>query len=174
MKLYLKFPSVAKDMVFRVLQLATEDVDCPDLRDRAFIYWRMLTSDAQLAKKVICAPRPPINISTTDLSPALLNRLVSEIGLMSSVYHKPLGAFLALGGGPQHRGENGAEDSGDEQQEKVKPQEIAARMAENAQRRPYHSSSSEAENDHQEDDDDDNDGESSSASASSSSVKDTR
>jgi AP-1 complex subunit beta-1 len=43
-KLYLKKPDEGEDIIQRVLKLATEEADNPDLRDRAYIYWRMLST----------------------------------------------------------------------------------------------------------------------------------
>lgn len=50
-RVFLERPSVGEALVPRVLKLATED-DEPDLRDRGYIYWRLLTTDA-IAAKVI-------------------------------------------------------------------------------------------------------------------------
>ena len=36
----------------QVLSLATQDSDNPDLRDRGFIYWRLLSTDPGAAKEV--------------------------------------------------------------------------------------------------------------------------
>ena len=49
-KLFIKRPSVGQELVPRVLKAATEEVDNPDLRDRGFIYWRLLSSDPVAAK----------------------------------------------------------------------------------------------------------------------------
>lgn len=43
-KLYLKKPDEGEDIIQRVLKLATDEADNPDLRDRAYIYWRMLST----------------------------------------------------------------------------------------------------------------------------------
>jgi len=43
-KLFLKKPEEGEDVIQRILKLATEEADNPDLRDRAYIYWRMLSS----------------------------------------------------------------------------------------------------------------------------------
>jgi vesicle coat complex subunit len=43
-KLYLKKPDDSEEIIQRVLKLATEEADNPDLRDRAYIYWRMLST----------------------------------------------------------------------------------------------------------------------------------
>jgi vesicle coat complex subunit len=47
-------------MVQRVLNMATEGTDNPDLRDRGFIYWRLLSHSPQVhllgAARSICFP----------------------------------------------------------------------------------------------------------------------
>jgi AP-1 complex subunit beta-1 len=43
-KLYLKKPEEGEDMIQKILQLATEESSNPDLKDRAYIYWRMLST----------------------------------------------------------------------------------------------------------------------------------
>jgi len=49
-KLFLKKPDSSQAIVQRVLQAATKDCDSPDVRDRAYIYWRLLSSDPAAAK----------------------------------------------------------------------------------------------------------------------------
>ena len=49
-KLYLKKPEESQTVVERVLKAATKDCDSADVRDRAYIYWRLLSSDAAVAK----------------------------------------------------------------------------------------------------------------------------
>lgn len=51
-KLFLKRPSDTQQLVQRVLSLATQDSDNPDLRDRGYIYWRLLSADPSAAKEV--------------------------------------------------------------------------------------------------------------------------
>ena len=46
---------------------------------------------------MILAHRPPISIPRTNVSPALLDELVSEMSTLASVYHKPPGTFIGLG-----------------------------------------------------------------------------
>lgn len=41
-KLYLKLEGEAEDLITQVLTQATEESDNPDLRNRGYIYWRML------------------------------------------------------------------------------------------------------------------------------------
>jgi vesicle coat complex subunit len=49
-KLFLKKPSNNQALVQKVLQLATADSDNPDIRDRAYVYWRLLSGDLDVAK----------------------------------------------------------------------------------------------------------------------------
>ncbi|KAI5480635.1 clathrin binding protein [Pseudohyphozyma bogoriensis] len=96
-KLFLQKPESAQALVQRVLGLATKTADSPDLRDRAYIQWRLLSSDTEAAKSVILASRPPISLPATSVPPALLEDLLSELGCLSAVYHKPVQAFIAGG-----------------------------------------------------------------------------
>ena len=53
-KLFLKKPQETQELVQKVLSLATQDSDNPDLRDRGYIYWRLLSTDPAAAKEVYC------------------------------------------------------------------------------------------------------------------------
>ena len=59
-KLYVKLEDEAEDLVTAVLRLATDESDNPDLRNRGYIYWRMLSSDPEAAEKIILCQKPPI------------------------------------------------------------------------------------------------------------------
>ncbi|KAL8291497.1 hypothetical protein RQP46_002475 [Phenoliferia psychrophenolica] len=96
-KLFLQKPEAAQALVQRVLALATKTADSPDLRDRAYIQWRLLSSDTEAAKAVILASRPPITLPATSVPAGLLEELLGELGNLSAVYHKPVQAFIAGG-----------------------------------------------------------------------------
>ncbi|PAV83754.1 hypothetical protein WR25_13322 isoform B [Diploscapter pachys] len=93
-KLFLKRPADTQQLVQRVLSLATQDSDNPDLRDRGYIYWRLLSADPAAAKQVVLAEKPLISEETDLLEPSLLDQLVCHIGSLASVYHKPPSAFV--------------------------------------------------------------------------------
>ena len=97
-KCFLKNPEDTQDMVQRVLDLATEESDNPDLRDRGFIYWRLLSTDPEAAKMVVLGDKPVIEDDTFRLDPTLLNTLMGQIATLSSVYHKPPEAFVVRRG----------------------------------------------------------------------------
>ena len=57
-KLYLKKPDESEELIHKVLNLATEQADNPDIKDRAYIYWRMLSADPQKAHDVVLGTKP--------------------------------------------------------------------------------------------------------------------
>ncbi|TFY66999.1 hypothetical protein EVJ58_g1906 [Rhodofomes roseus] len=96
-KLFLQKPDGSQGLVQRVLNTATKDCDSPDVRDRAYIYWRLLSTDPGAAKAVVLAHRPPISLPRTTVSPQLLEELLGEVSSLASVYHKPEETFVGQG-----------------------------------------------------------------------------
>ncbi len=91
--------------------LSFQDSDNPDLRDRGFIYWRLLSTDPAAAKEVVLAEKPLISEETDLIEPTLLDELICHIASLASVYHKPPTAFVEGTGGLKRalpsRGEEG-------------------------------------------------------------------
>ncbi|NXD95543.1 AP2B1 protein, partial [Chaetorhynchus papuensis] len=116
-KLFLKKPSETQELVQQVLSLATQDSDNPDLRDRGYIYWRLLSTDPVTAKEVVLSEKPLISEETDLIEPTLLDELICHIGSLASVYHKPPNAFVEGSHGihrkhlPIHHGSIDAGDS---------------------------------------------------------------
>ncbi|KAJ8263627.1 hypothetical protein COCON_G00160840 [Conger conger] len=102
-KLFLKKPTETQELVQQVLSLATQDSDNPDLRDRGYIYWRLLSTDPVAAKEVVLAEKPLISEETDLIEPTLLEELICHIGTLASVYHKPPNAFVEGSRGVQHK-----------------------------------------------------------------------
>jgi AP-1 complex subunit beta-1 len=98
-KLFLKRPDKAQGLVQKVLQAATAENDNPDIRDRAYVYWRLLsnTTEPNAAKNVILSQKPPITTTIQSLPPALLDQLLEEMSTLASVYHKPPEQFIGQG-----------------------------------------------------------------------------
>ncbi|KAL2238245.1 beta-adaptin-like protein B [Sesamum indicum] len=94
-KLFLKKPTEGpQQMIQVVLNNATVETDNPDLRDRAYIYWRLLSTDPEAAKDVVLAEKPVISDDSNQLDPSLLDELLANIATLSSVYHKPPDVFI--------------------------------------------------------------------------------
>lgn len=95
-KLFLKKPTEGpQQMIQVVLNNATMETDNPDLRDRAYIYWRLLSTDPEAAKDVVLAEKPVISDDSNSLEPSLLDELLGNIATLSSVYHKLPEAFVS-------------------------------------------------------------------------------
>ena len=94
-KLFLKKPKDTQEMVQKVLNYATQESDNPDLRDRGFIYWRLLATDPGAAKSVVLSEKPLISDDSSMLEPTLLNELIHHISTLASVYHKPPSSFVS-------------------------------------------------------------------------------
>eukprot|EP01090_Pellita_catalonica_P004301 TRINITY_DN1412_c0_g1_i4.p1 TRINITY_DN1412_c0_g1~~TRINITY_DN1412_c0_g1_i4.p1 ORF type:complete len:867 (-),score=182.03 TRINITY_DN1412_c0_g1_i4:1507-4107(-) len=94
-KLFLKRPKKAQALVTKALNLATKETGNPDLRDRGFVYWRLLSKDPEAAKKVVLSSKPLISDDSTLLEPSLLDELISHMSTLASVYHKPPSSFVA-------------------------------------------------------------------------------
>jgi len=60
-KLYLKLEDAAEDLVTQILKEATDESDNPDLRNRGYIYWRMLSTNPEEAKSIILCEKPVIS-----------------------------------------------------------------------------------------------------------------
>ena len=98
-KFFLKKPDQpqAQNLVQKIFQAATAENDNPDVRDRAYVYWRLLSSNPQIAQNVVLSDKPPITTTIQSLPPALLERLLVELSTLASVYHKPPESFIGQG-----------------------------------------------------------------------------
>ena len=115
-KLFLKQPDTTQDMVQRVLTTATEDSDNPDLRDRGYVYWRLLSSDPEAARAVVLAEKPEIVDDTSSIEPQLLEELVAQISSLAAIYHKPAEAFVVKSAGMFPANEYGEEEEYEEEE----------------------------------------------------------
>jgi len=140
-KLFLRHPEKAKELVNRLLNMAAETSDNPDLRDRAYIYWRLLATDPEAATQVVLAEKPVISDDTYQLENSVLDNLIANISTLASVYHKPPESFVKGGktfvfksaGDPKNdsdedaeSGEDGQGDSADPDGEKQEEEEAHA------------------------------------------------
>ena len=77
----------------QVLKLACEP-DAPDLRDRGFVSWRLISADLEAAKEVVLSNKESIDDSSSKHDGNLLDELLMHIASLASVYHKPPSSFL--------------------------------------------------------------------------------
>lgn len=93
-KLFLKRPNETQEMVQKVLHKATEESDNPDLRDRGYVYWRLLSANPEAANAVVLAEKPVITDDTNALESSILDELIGKISTLASVYHKLPSSFV--------------------------------------------------------------------------------
>lgn len=89
-KLFIAHPKVTRNLIPRVFEVAIQTAEDPDLRDRAFMYWRLLSSEPHKARDIV------VNVSDTEikvtdgiLPEAVLQELQHSLGYLSSLYLKP-------------------------------------------------------------------------------------
>lgn len=89
-KLYLKKPENSEELIQSLLKKATEEVDNPDLRDRAYIYWRMLSTSPEKTAEVVLSKRPSIDVEVGGViyEDVIIEELLAQISSICSVYHK--------------------------------------------------------------------------------------
>lgn len=78
----------SKALVHKVLKWATEEVDNPDLRDRGFMYWRLLAINPTVAGEIVLAEKPAITTDSDRMDRGALDQLLLHTGTLGSIYHK--------------------------------------------------------------------------------------
>jgi vesicle coat complex subunit len=90
-KLFIQRPTRGSALVPKVLKWATEETDNPDLRDRGYMYWRLLSSAPEEAKKIVMGEKPAITAEESEkLDPATLEEMCLNVGTLATVYLKPV------------------------------------------------------------------------------------
>lgn len=93
-KLFLKRPAAGGELVPKVLKWATEDVENPDVRDRGFMYWRLLSTDPATARDIVLADKPPINTDMDRMDRQLLDQLLLHAASLASIFHRQPQTFI--------------------------------------------------------------------------------
>jgi vesicle coat complex subunit len=89
-KLFIQRPTRAQELVPKVLKWATEETDNPDLRDRAYMYWRLLSTDMNAAKQIVMGEKPPITAEAERLEAPTLEEMCLNVGTLATIYLKPV------------------------------------------------------------------------------------
>lgn len=87
--------SDTKSALQKVLDTATNSVENVDVRDKAFIYWRLLSlSDSERAREIVLRKLPILESTIEKIPPVLLNELLHQLSTLASVYHKSPSTFV--------------------------------------------------------------------------------
>jgi len=103
------------------LDLAMNEIENPDTRDRAFLYWRLLTIHPSAAKSVVCSLKPLLSDDSEHLDTPVLDELISNISTLASVYHKPPSTFVkAL----RQKGRRERDEEEEEEKQQAEPESL--------------------------------------------------
>ncbi|OHS93207.1 Adaptin N terminal region family protein [Tritrichomonas foetus] len=86
-KVFLDNPENTQDMLQFVLSEATKETVLPDVRNRALIYWRMLSLDNSLAKEFVIFGKGQVDDSGALFEPEVLDELICNMGMVSGILH---------------------------------------------------------------------------------------
>ena len=89
-KLFIQRPTKGQELVPKVLKWATEETDNPDLRDRGYMYWRLLSSNPVIAKQIVMGEKPAITAELEKLDPTTLEEMCLNVGTLATIYLKPV------------------------------------------------------------------------------------
>lgn len=86
-KVYLQSPETSKDQLQFLLSEATKESVLPDVRNRAMIYWRLLSLDPAAAKSVVNFSKDKLSSSTVEYEDEVLLELIRNMGCASGILH---------------------------------------------------------------------------------------
>ncbi|KAH0785266.1 Adaptin N terminal region family protein [Histomonas meleagridis] len=86
-KIYLIKPEETKDQLQFVLNEATKETSIPDVRNRALLYWRLLSSDNEVAKQIIIFEKNMNQDIKPKFEEEVLTELIENTGNVAGVLH---------------------------------------------------------------------------------------
>ncbi|KAF2433628.1 AP-2 complex subunit beta [Tothia fuscella] len=93
-KLFLHRPTKCADIMMKTLNMVVNDADNPDLRDRGYMYWRLIAhlpgNNIDIAKLIVLGEKPSITAESEKLEPATLEEMCLNIGTLVTIYLKPV------------------------------------------------------------------------------------
>jgi len=72
----------------------TKDSDNPDLREKGFVYWRLLSIDPNLASLIVLSEKPKISEDASNYESSFLDLLLNNLGTLATIYLKPPELFV--------------------------------------------------------------------------------
>jgi hypothetical protein len=78
----------------QVFEFTSKEADNPDLRERGFVYWRLMAIDPNVAAQIVLCEKPRISEDISGYDQGLLDIIVNNLGTLSSIYAKPPELFV--------------------------------------------------------------------------------
>ncbi|ODV87902.1 hypothetical protein CANARDRAFT_185613, partial [[Candida] arabinofermentans NRRL YB-2248] len=98
MKAYVCQPQLGDcgELVIDILKKTTENTDDPDIRERGYFYWRLISSQHLKIKDIIKPKLPIIETENDRLPQDILEELELCMGTLASIYLRPLQQVFRL------------------------------------------------------------------------------
>ena len=77
-----------------IFDYCTKECEIPDIRERGYMYYRLMSIDPQLASKIITTEKPRISEDVSGYDNVLLDKLLNNLGTLATVYSKPPELFV--------------------------------------------------------------------------------
>jgi hypothetical protein len=88
-KNFVNKPDESEDLVKSCLQKGGEESQNPDVRDRAYIYWRLLETNPEIAKEMLTSEKAPFDFTEeANFEKNIVDNIIENMTNVSSVYHK--------------------------------------------------------------------------------------
>jgi len=82
-------PDESEELVKICLQKGAEESENPDVRDRSYIYWRLLETDPDVAKQMVCGEKPAFKFNDDDeLDVDTIDDMINNMTNVSACYFK--------------------------------------------------------------------------------------
>ena len=86
-KLYCYNPELTSEQLQAALSEATKPGTSPDVKNRALIYWRVLSTDVNVAKDILSFDKQTVTHSGVQFDPTVLVELIKNMGSVAGVLH---------------------------------------------------------------------------------------
>jgi len=77
-----------------VFDFCTKECENPDIRERGYFYYRLMSIDPQLSSKIITSEKPKISEDISGYDEVLLEKLLDNLGTLATIYAKPPELFV--------------------------------------------------------------------------------
>jgi hypothetical protein len=84
-KVYCETPETVKDQLQFVLTEASKRGNPPDVRNRALVYWRLLSADINLTKDILSFSKETVAAPGLSIEPTVLQELLRNMGTVAGV-----------------------------------------------------------------------------------------
>jgi vesicle coat complex subunit len=89
MKTFLKCQSEESfEILNNMFAFTSNESEDPDIREKGFIYWRLLDMDPSIASAIVLSEKPRISEESVNISGSVLDKLLDNLGTLSTIYGK--------------------------------------------------------------------------------------